>query len=123
MSSLSDINTALLGVVTALGRSITVRVRTIGTRNTSTLSNTVTTADHTVTAVRDPSNTGGLDGMGSATDVQSWVYRFRKSDLNSGSTIPAAKDLIVDGSATLKITSVETDADGLVWVVRAQVQK
>lgn len=120
MSNLADVSAAVADVVAAFGRSITIRVQTIGARNTTTLTTTVTTADHTVSAVREPSQTAGLDGAGSAGDVQRWVYRFLAADLNSGNTTPTAKCLLIDGSDTLQITGVETDADGLVWVVTAQ---
>jgi len=123
VSSLTDVSAAVADVITAFGRSITVRVRTVGAYDTTTLSNTVTTADHTVSAVREPSQTAGLDGRGSAADVQRWTYRFLKSALNTGTTTPTAKDHQVDGSATLQITSVETDADGLCWIVTAQTTK
>lgn len=123
MSSLTDVAAGLADVIAAFGRSISVRVRTVGAYDTTTLANTVTTADHTVSACREPSQTSGLDGRGSAADVQRWTYRFLKSALNSGNTTPTAKDHLIDGSLTLQITSVETDADGLCWVVTAQTTK
>ena len=121
--SLTDLSTGIADVIAAFGRTITIRSRTVGARNTTTLANTVTTADNTVAALRYDARTTAFGETASAANAIQYEYRFLKAALNGGSTTPDENDQVIDGSLTLQITSIDTSADSLAWIVQTQGKK
>ncbi len=121
--SLTDVSTGIADTIATFGRTITVRSRSVGARNTTALTNTVTTSDNDVAALRYDARTTSFGQQGSAANGLQYEYRFLKSALNSGNTTPDANDQVVDGSLTLTITSVDTSADSLCWIVQTQSKK
>lgn len=121
--SLTDVTTGITDVIAAFGRTITIRSRAVGARNTTTLATAVTNTDRNVSALRYDARTTSFGETASAANAVQYEYRFLKASLDSGNTAPDGNDVIIDGTLTLQITSVDTSADSLAWIVQTQGKK